>query len=147
MLYLAGLTADQRRLLTERPVIGDAGVAQHEIDGFGVRIPGIAVTPSGTAIAVCQQRVGSIADGGENVLLFTNPRGPSRSNLTIRLSRDDGRTWPVAKTTSSDLDGYSDLAVMPDTTILCIWEGGAQRYHDKIGAARFNLDWVLEGND
>ena len=92
-------------------------------------------------------RYSSTDDGGENVLLFSNPRGPSRSNLTIRLSRDDGRTWPVSRTVTSDLAGYSDLAVLPDKTILCIWEGGQQRYHEKISAARFNLDWVLAGDD
>ena len=90
-------------------------------------------------------RYSSTDDGGENVLLFSNPRGPSRSNLTIRLSRDDGRTWPVSRTVTSDLAGYSDLAVLPDKTILCIWEGGQQRYHEKISAARFNLDWLLAG--
>ena len=83
--------------------------------------------------------------GDDNILLFTNPRGPSRSNLTLRLSRDDGKTWSMARTITGDLAGYSDLGVLPDRTILCIWEGGTQRYHDKITVARFNLDWLLAG--
>ena len=85
MLYLSSLTPDQRRLLTERPVIVDAGVAHHRIDGFGVRIPGIVVTPTGTAIAVCQQRVGSVADGGHE------------TNVLVSRSEDGGRTWADAE--------------------------------------------------
>jgi sialidase-1 len=81
MLHLSGLTADQRRLLTERPVIVDAGWAHHVIDGYGVRIPGILVTPRGTVIAVCQQRVGSLADGGH------------ATNVLVTRSEDGGRNW------------------------------------------------------
>ena len=92
-------------------------------------------------------RLSSAEDGGENILLFTNPRGPSRSNLTVRMSRDEGNTWFGARTITGDLAGYSDLAVMPDGTILCVWEGGTQRYHDKISVARFNLAWLMADAD
>lgn len=84
-------------------------------------------------------------------LLFSNPhsravnpdgteipagRGPRR-NLSIKLSRDNGRTWPINKTLEAGPSAYSDLAVLPDGNILCLYEGD-----QKIVCARFNLDWI-----
>jgi len=84
-------------------------------------------------------------------LLFSNPhtlaldkdgkgipagRG-KRQNLSIKLSRDDGKTWLVNKTLDPDASAYSDLAVLPDGTVLCLYEAKSD-----IVCARFNLEWV-----
>jgi sialidase-1 len=61
----------------------------------------------------------------------------TRQNLSISLSHDDGRTWPVVKTLEAGPAAYSDLAVLPDGTVLCLYERG-----DAIDCARFDLDWV-----
>ena len=86
-------------------------------------------------------------------LLFSNPhtlaldkegkeipagRG-KRQNLSIKLSRDDGRTWPVSKTLDPFASAYSDLAVLPDGTVLCLYEAKSD-----IVCARFNLEWVAQ---
>ena len=81
MLHFSGLTDEQRSLLTERRVVVDAGQGHHVVDGYGVRIPGLLVTPRGTAIAVCQQRVGSMADGGHE------------TNILMSRSQDGGMAW------------------------------------------------------
>ena len=60
-----------------------------------------------------------------------------RENLSIKLSRDDGKTWPVSKTLDAGPSAYSDLAVLPDGTVLCLWEN-----KNDIQCARFNLDWI-----
>lgn len=60
-----------------------------------------------------------------------------RENLSIKLSRDDGRTWPINKTLEAGPSAYSDLAVLPDGTILCLYEGDR-----KIVLARFGIDWL-----
>lgn len=84
-------------------------------------------------------------------LLFSNPNTMSRDatgmeipagrgkreNLTIKLSRDDGKTWPVRKTLEAGPSAYSDLAVLADGTILCLYEG-----QKKMVCARFNLEWL-----
>lgn len=57
--------------------------------------------------------------------------------LSIKLSRDDGKTWPMNNTLESGPSAYSDLAVLPDGTILCLYEGD-----NKMVCARFNLDWL-----
>ena len=85
------------------------------------------------------------------VLLFSNPHTlpldktgnevPSgkgkRENLSIKLSRDDGQTWPINKTLDPGKAAYSDLAVLPDGTVLCLYERA-----DSIDCARFNLEWI-----
>lgn len=93
----------------------------------------------------------SIAAHPSGVLLFSNPhtlgldkegkpvpagRG-KRENLCIKLSRDDGKTWPVNKVLDPGKAAYSDLAVLPDGTVLCLYEADTS-----IDCARFNLEWV-----
>lgn len=81
-------------------------------------------------------------------VLFSKPDHPTeRRNVTIRLSYDDGRTWPVRRRLSDDLGAYSDLALLPDGTILCLFENGTGRYSDKLSLARFTLEWVTDGGD
>ena len=43
----------------------------------------------------------------------------------------------MTKTLEPGLSAYSDLAVLPDGTVLCLYEGDK-----KIVAARFNLEWL-----
>ena len=87
-------------------------------------------------------------------LLFSNPHTLARDaagreipgekgkreNLAIKLSRDDGKTWSVSRTLDPGPSAYSDLAVLPDGTVVCLYEKGAD-----IVAARFNLSWVESG--
>lgn len=87
------------------------------------------------------------------MLIFSNPhslgrdqagneipagRG-KRQNLSIKLSRDDGQTWPISKTLEPGPSAYSDLAVLTDGTVLCLYEGDST-----IVCARFNLDWLTQ---
>ncbi|MCC6511586.1 MAG: exo-alpha-sialidase [Pirellulaceae bacterium] len=60
-----------------------------------------------------------------------------RQNLSIKLSRDDGQSWPISRTLESGPSAYSDLAVLPNGDVLCLYES-----NNKIVCARFNLDWV-----
>jgi len=67
-----------------------------------------------------------------------DPKGKGmRENLSIKLSRDDGRTWLVSKTLEPGPSAYSDLAVLADGTVLCLYESASN-----IVCARFNLDWI-----
>jgi sialidase-1 len=60
-----------------------------------------------------------------------------RENLSIKLSRDDGKTWSINKTLEAGPSAYSDLAVLPDGSVLCLYERA-----ESITCARFNLDWI-----
>ena len=98
-----------------------------------------------------------------NRVLFANPdsnepRDPERpegnykrQNVTVRLSYDEGRTWPVKKSLEPGVSGYSDLATGPDGTIYCIYERGTptdRGTHVKyVTVARFDLAWLTDGAD
>ena len=98
-----------------------------------------------------------------NRVLFANPdsnepRDPERpegnhkrQNVTVRLSYDEGRTWPVKKSIERGVSGYSDLATGPDGTIFCIYERGTptdRGTHVKyVTVARFDLAWLTDGKD
>jgi len=86
-------------------------------------------------------------DGGRNRLLFSNPANRSRDHMTVRLSYDEAKTWPVARVINEGFSGYSDLTVLKNMSIGLLYENGPVHYFDKITFARFSLDWLTEGKD
>jgi sialidase-1 len=103
--------------------------------------------------------------GGRNRILFANPHWLERAdgkaqpglvrdrkNVSVKLSYDEGQTWPVNKSLEAGFSGYSDLAVLPDGTILCFYERGSidgknNFGTDRLTVARFNLEWLTDGAD
>ena len=106
--------------------------------------------------------------GDKNRIVFANPHNLSRidgkegegksrdrKNISIKVSYDEGQTWEVNKVLEPSYSAYSDLAVLPDGTILCLYETG--RHSDKeknkstsyagLTLARFNMEWVTDGRD
>jgi len=77
-------------------------------------------------------------------LLFCNPASPRRRDLTVRVSGDDGKTWPISKILQEGPAAYSCLAVLPDETIGCLYENGRTNAYEKITFARFSLEWLEE---
>jgi hypothetical protein len=63
----------------------------------------------------------------------------NRDNLCIELSRDDGKTWPVKQVLDAGKAAFSDSAVIPDGTVLCVCEADTS-----IDCARFNLNWITQ---
>jgi sialidase-1 len=82
---------------------------------------------------------------GSGRLVFSKPASPRRRDLTVRVSRDDGKTWPVSRTLHEGPAAYSCLAVFPDKTIACLYECGSTNAYEKIRFARFPLQWLEHG--
>lgn len=98
---------------------------------------------------VCQAsfiRYTDTRDGyARNRLLFANPASTkARENMTVRLSYDEGKTWPVSKVVDPGPAAYSCLTVLPDGTIGLLYES---ENYGKITFVRFNLEWLTDGND
>ncbi len=84
----------------------------------------------------------------KNRLLFSNPADSSqRRNMTVRLSYDEGKTWPVSKVIYPGPTAYSCLTVLQDGTIGLLFENGEKSPYEKITFARFNLEWLSDGSD
>jgi sialidase-1 len=74
----------------------------------------------------------------------TRKAARNRRNLTVRLSPDEGRSWPHSRVLEPGPSGYSDLAILKDGSVLCLYECGEKVYNEKIRAARFSREWILE---
>jgi len=94
---------------------------------------------------ICQASIRrySLADpnrpGSKNVILFSNPADPKdRKKMTLRLSYDEGKSWPVGKLLWAGPAAYSCLAVLPDGTVLCLYERGQKHAYERISLARIS---------
>jgi sialidase-1 len=83
----------------------------------------------------------------KNRLLFSNPAANDRIRMTVRLSYDEGKTWPVSKVLNAGGSAYSCLTVLPDMQIGCLYENGRHRAAEKVTFARFTLQWLTDGAD
>lgn len=82
---------------------------------------------------------------GRSRVLFSNPASTKgRHHLTVRLSYDDGRTWPVSRLLYEPSSAYSSLAVLPFGEIGILYE---RDDYKKITFSKFNLDWLTSGKD
>ncbi len=110
-------------------------------------------------------RLTSSPPADRNRLLFANPhnldraagvpkpgQSRDRKNLTVKLSYDEGKTWPVARPLDPGVSGYSDLAVGTDGMIHCLHERGgtdgkSATMTKTLTLATFNLEWLSQGKD
>lgn len=90
---------------------------------------------------VCMSSTLRLPDGS---ILYSNPNSTkARRDVTVRLSRDDGKTWPVSRRIQEGSSGYSDLSILPDGTLLCFYERGGDKMRVKfLTLARFNIEWL-----
>lgn len=83
----------------------------------------------------------------KNRVLFSNPGVPYRGSMTVRMSYDEGETWPVSCLIYEGAAGYSQLAVLSDGTILLLFETGRYDLRESITLARFDASWLTNGKD
>ncbi len=93
----------------------------------------------------------------KNRVLLAHPsKTDARSHMTVRVSYDECRTWPVSRVVTAGPGGYSDLAVAPDMTVLLSYNVPPRRFgkakvdwgtDTRIDLARFNLEWLTDGSD
>lgn len=90
-------------------------------------------------------------DSRSKNLTFGKWRNRLRENLTLRLSYDEGKTWPVVKVIEPGRSSYSDMTMLKDGTILCLYEQGYvedNRMNNRyVTLARFNIEWLTDSQD
>jgi len=67
-----------------------------------------------------------------------------RHTGTVRISYDEGKTWPVAKVLEKGSFAYCCLTAMPDGTLGCLFDDAGW---SKTTFARFSLEWLTDGAD
>lgn len=69
----------------------------------------------------------------KGVVYFSNPASETdRVSMTLRASFDDGATWPIHKTLYSGPSAYSDLAILANRHIACLYEAGRRTPYESI---------------
>lgn len=81
---------------------------------------------------VCQGSLISANTGTQHTLFFSNPASTTRTNMTIKMSTDDGDSWPKVFSVYTGPSAYSDLVVVGDGEIGILYEAGTTRYSDGI---------------
>ncbi len=72
---------------------------------------------------VCQASALAVKDpSGKTLVLFANPASTKRENMTVRLSRDGGRTWPAALVVEPGSAAYSCLSELKDGRVGLLYE-------------------------
>lgn len=84
--------------------------------------------------------------GGRGRILFSTPTTGSRTNGIIKMSYDDGKTWPVEKRVGDGPFAYSVLCpVKPGVAGILYEVNGAPIKH--IRFAPFSISWLTDGED
>ncbi len=78
-------------------------------------------------------------------ILFSNPSSTRRRNMSVKLSYDEGKSWPISKTLHEKDAAYSCLAKLPNGNIGCLYERGETNAYEKITFAQFPLSWLETG--
>lgn len=73
-------------------------------------------------------------------ILFSNPASPQkRERLTVRVSYDEGKTWPVSKLIYEPSAAYSCMTVLADGPAGVLFERDG---YGKISFAKFGMEWL-----
>lgn len=94
--------------------------------------------------SVCQGSTLNYLKKGKitNRILFSNPASTDeREKMTIKMSKDNGKTWPHSYLVYAGPSAYSDLVNLPDENIGLLYEYGNNNAYEKIGFT------IISGSD
>jgi sialidase-1 len=98
---------------------------------------------------ICQASVIRADDENVSRLIFINPTSNFRTNMTVKISYNNGQTWPITRQIQGWLGGYSSLCVTKDGMIASLQEFQGVNLSIEpaisIWFRKFNISWVLDG--
>ncbi len=66
-------------------------------------------------------------------LFFSNPADTAnRINMTLKVSLDEGNSWPISKVLHAGPSAYSDLAITESDNVACLFEAGEEHPYESI---------------
>lgn len=98
----------------------------------------------------CQASLISYKRDDKHLLIFSNPAyAADRERMTVRVSKDDGKTWPIAKQLHAGPSAYSCLTVLPNGNIGCFYEFGLERgdSDESIVFEEVSMDSLMSGRE
>lgn len=86
--------------------------------------------------------------GQKGRILFANPANrEQRTDMTIRISYDEGKTWPVSQLIHKGWSCYSAITPLPGGDVGLLYEAGDRARYDRLDFVRASLDWISTGKD
>ncbi|MBQ0096027.1 MAG: exo-alpha-sialidase, partial [Bacteroidales bacterium] len=89
---------------------------------------------------------GDIINVGDSLLLQSVPNSMRRENVSVFVSRDNGKSWPYVKTICPYESVYSSMTVLPDGTIGMYYEENPDVSFDMV-YANFSVEWLLNRSE
>lgn len=77
--------------------------------------------------------------GNKSRILFSSPDGTGRNRISIWVSYDEGKTWPVKRLVYDGSSAYSNLIALPDRQIGLLYERDGS---SSISFTKVSLDWL-----
>jgi sialidase-1 len=78
--------------------------------------------------------------GRKSFIAFSNPASTdSRSNMTVRISYDKGKTWKLKNVLHEGPAAYSNLVVLPNSNLACLYEAGIKSAYEGIVFEELNF--------
>jgi sialidase-1 len=109
--------------IRQESVSNDGGVSWSDINGDSALLEPVC---QGSLIAYTEK-------GNRHYLLFSNPASQSsRTNMTVKMSLNNGQTWPKKKVLHSGPSAYSNLTILPNKNIGCLYEAGYAKPYEGI---------------
>ena len=109
---------------------------------------GVSLTPvyldDGLQSPVCQANIlrYSWPEENQSRILFSSPTGEKRASITVRLSYDEGKTWPVSKMIHEGPGAYSNMARLPNGDVGLLVEIGESSLYETISFITFDINWL-----
>ncbi len=82
---------------------------------------------------VCQASLIAFKHGKKRTLAFSNPANQkSRTNMTVRISYDQGKSWKLKNVVYEGPTAYSNLVQLPNGNLACLYEAGETTPYENI---------------
>lgn len=142
--------------------LSDGRVMVNMRNTTGNNLRAVSVSPDGTSgwcepyfdkALNCPVCFASLTRYDDNTILFVNPDNTNSNRIrgTVKVSYDDGKTWPVKRMINESFSGYADIAVTEvngtkqiNVLLETVIPGTT---HNSLTLYRFPLSWVTEGTE
>ncbi|MBI4903960.1 MAG: exo-alpha-sialidase [Acidobacteria bacterium] len=77
------------------------------------------------------------------MLWFTDAASERRENLTVRTSRDGGKSWSAWRVLHAGPAAYSTVVALRDGSIAVLYERGEKHAVERVTFVRFAAEWGM----
>lgn len=98
------------------------------------------------SVVPCPTCMASVVNHPDGTLLYSNPNSNSkRVAMTLRESRDGGRTWSEGRLLDSRPSAYSCMTILSDGEVGILYECGEKSGIETLTFARVPRGWIRAG--